>query len=219
MRILSSFCLFLCTTIVLLSPIQAIEKPETPTSNVQKGIQQVATTELESIHQAIRENNYSNAIAHLEFLTRKMKDIQARGLDKFFPVECEGFRKKNSLATNDDPNVNDNSLVLYKKTYQDSNGNTINVYVVSSDPIIRDYMTMISSQKVMKRFQNKSIIKIGNYEAIVTGAPGENYVEHNIVINSDLLVNIFYIGKIQSETISKFAAKIDLNRLEIYLKK
>jgi len=196
-----------------------MDKQEVPTTNNQKAVQQAVGSELEAIQQAVKNNDFSYAIAHLEYLTKKVKELQSRELDKFLPVECDGFKKKTIVTVPGEPNIDDNNYVLYRKTYQDSDGNMINVYVVASDPIIRDYMTMISSQKVLKRFQNKSILKMGNYEAIVTGSPGENYIEHNIVINSDLLVNVFYIGKIQPETIAKFTSKMDLNRLENYLKK
>ena len=207
--------IFLLSSTLYAVEKQEVIKPETPTPN--RNTQYPIPTQLDLIEKSVKENDYQTALFYLGFLTKKIRDMQSKELDKFFPFDFEGFRKKTTTLQPDEATLDENDYVLYKKVYQDSDGNTISIYVVSSDPIISDYMAMISSQKILKRFQNKRIIKVGTYNAIMTGSPGENYLEQNIVIDPNLLVNVFYVGKISNESAIKFASKMDLTHLAFFL--
>lgn len=210
-RCLCFFALVLLGT----NSVLALEKVETPTSNRVQNLP--ITTQLELISKAIKENDYSLARWYLESVTKYVKEKQKKSYDVYFPEELEGFRKKPIKNNLDSIGAAINKSTLFEQKYVNAKGQSIRFLLIKNDPIISEFITLIQSATLISEFEGKKIVKVSAYPAVQTTA--DTYMEYNIVMDQNVMVNVYFDGRFSAETIQKILSKIDFIHLNEMIKK
>ena len=176
------------------------------------------TDTVQQLQHQLDGNQLSAALTTLKNLSSQIRENQRVIIDTYFPPQFEGFSSTSSFGPQADNGSSTSFGMVYSKHYQNGQRQSIDVNVVFSDGTVAEYANLINSPHMMKGFDNASVVKLGPYSALEKFSPSDRYLERNIVLNGDLLVNVIANGISSKDSVNTLCRLIDFAALEKYLK-
>ncbi len=115
----------------------------------------------------------------------------------------------------DAPDHSDRFGVVYSRRYTNHAGGSIEVTLVYNDPSIDEYVQIIQNTgKSQIFFERSKRIKIKDtYPALEKNNLDEKYVELNILLRSNLLMNVVAVGNTEKSGLDGFLNPINLQAI------
>lgn len=175
---------------------------------------------LNQIDEALERDRYSSALIYLKDMMDKIEEKQERVIDQFFPTLFTSYARVKRVNDSSYAGLGGDGFgVLYEKSFKNKRGHAIDVNVVFLDNSIREYVRIIGNPSLVKGIENASVMTIQDrYRALRKDAQEQRFYELNIVVNSDILVNVIGVGMGTIKPIERFSEEIDFNGLQGYLK-
>ncbi|RAP31976.1 hypothetical protein DID75_05515 [Candidatus Marinamargulisbacteria bacterium SCGC AG-410-N11] len=174
-------------------------------------------SQLSQIEDFVKNNQFSDALNLLINLSNTIKNKRLFSLNTYFPnyfLDYKYIEKDDSELFNDS-----NYGVLFSKHYRNKRGNVLDVYVIYSDPSIKEYFRLLRNPELIEGVTNLNVVKINKqYYALEKKSDGESIYECNMLVNNKLLVNLVSDSKKEIELFNTFISKSRIDKLEKYLK-
>ncbi|RAP32493.1 hypothetical protein DID76_00170 [Candidatus Marinamargulisbacteria bacterium SCGC AG-414-C22] len=177
-------------------------------------------TIIEDLTRSLTESNYQQSLLILNDIKAKIYTLQKRAIATYFQNSFEDFNQTPHSEDMDIDILSDNSYgVLFNRNFSNSKGHRIDINVVHSDPAIEEYLQVINHPKLLNGLKDTHISNVQGYKSLVSMTSGNdtNHFEQNIILNSNLLVTVIYIGDQDEAFIETFVNGIDLLGLANYL--
>jgi len=179
------------------------------------------TAELDKLNTELTDEKYPLAIDTAEKMIDTLKELQKIQLNDFFPSKFGAFSQQ---SWQDPSTVTDihggNYGVVLNRAYRNEEGNALDVNVVSSDASISEYISIVKNPRILQTLENVSLIKVlEKYDALAKKDDDGQFVEVNLILNRDLLINIIVNGVEDPKIIQKFFENCDFEGLATYLQK
>jgi hypothetical protein len=173
--------------------------------------------EITRLKRFLENEQYSTALFDLEALSKKIRAMQAKHIESFFPKRVSGFESKPWGGPLTDSEFGANDTVICSQSYSNEEGSTIELHVVHSDPSIHEFVNVIKKPRILRSLGNASVVDIKNYKALKK--ENQTHREYNIVLNEELMVTLIFNGEITDHEVHFFLSQAQLAALESYLKK
>lgn len=174
---------------------------------------------LEELNRALQSAQYAQALYHLDTLSSKVREQHAKGIRQFFPKKVGRLQSSSWKSSSGDVGFDSAQYVVFSSQLADEEDNTIEFHVISEDPSILEYATLVKKPRLVKALQDTTIVSIKSYKALQKANEENNLLEHNIVISETLMLNVFISGHIEPETVSRFYDAVDFQGLLNYINK
>ncbi len=215
--ILSMLGLFWCCSIEAKNTKKSNNVIMSDTQVAELGI--LYSTRLEEIQVSLAQNKLSSAIYYTTLLKEKLVHDQIQQLDALFPSNTAGFKAEPYRNQARGIGLNGESFgVVLSKRYSNDEGHYIELLVVNDSDAISEYQLLIKRPNLIEELQDARLIKLQSYMAIEKWLPEPKIIEQNILINTNLMINIFAKGVENPEVISNFLEKIPFKEIESHLK-
>jgi len=214
------FFLLLCTFFVPLTA-QEVEEESLVDAEVQVEetvVEHKFTDSIDAINQALLSSQYAQALYHLDTLSAKIREQHAQGIKQFFPTEVGALQSASWKSSAGDVGFDSAQYVAFSAQLADEDDNTIEFHVISEDPSILEYATLVKKPRLVKNLQDTKIVTISDFNALEKANEDSNFLEHNIVISNTLMLNVVINGKIESDVVASFYDALDFQGLLNYIK-
>lgn len=213
------FFLLLCTFLV---PVTAQETEPVVEEIEEKPVEVSAShpfsESVKALDEALKTEQYSQALYHLDTLSTKVREQHAQGIRAFFPKEVSGLQSSSWKSSAGDVGFDSAQYVVFSSQLVDDEDNSIEFHVISEDPSILEYSALVKKPRLVKALQDTKVVSISSFKALEKANEENNFLEHNIVISEDLMLNVFINGKLEDDVIAAFYDAIDFEGLLNYIK-
>ena len=213
------FFLLLCTFLV---PVTAQETEPVVEEIEEKPVEVSAShpfsVSVKALDEALKTEQYSQALYHLDTLSTKVREQHAQGIRAFFPKEVSGLQSSSWKSSAGDVGFDSAQYVVFSSQLVDDEDNSIEFHVISEDPSILEYSALVKKPRLVKALQDTKVVSISSFKALEKANEENNFLEHNIVISEDLMLNVFINGKLEDDVIAAFYDAIDFEGLLNYIK-
>jgi hypothetical protein len=174
---------------------------------------------IKNIEKASSQNKWSNAIYYTTLLNEKLVQHRTKQLNLFFPQQMGNFVAEHYTNQERGIGLNGESFgVILSKRYINKEGHYIEFMVVNDSDAISEYQLLIKRPQLISELQDATLTQNQSFRAIQKWLLEQKIIEHNIVINQDLMINIFAKGVDSPEVIESVLADISLEKIESHLK-
>ena len=174
---------------------------------------------LTRIDRELQDNRYSTAIYSLSALIGAVREKQREALKTFLPEKFETYKIKRSGSYSSNEFSPTEYGVLFNQYYENPSQHSIQIHIIFSDPSIREYANLAKNPDLLKGLDTTSLVRLlDKYSAIQKVSGDGTYIEQNIIINDELLINIVANGHKDEAVLERFSPLIKLEELEKYLK-
>ncbi|MGE4170445.1 MAG: hypothetical protein AB7F28_06975 [Candidatus Margulisiibacteriota bacterium] len=178
--------------------------------------------DLDSAKKQLQADKLSGAMDLLTAVVSRIKEEQRRQLMLFFPEKWADFTLKEELKTDLSAQSNDSYGVMLVRHYANKDGVRVDVSLVLNDPAIEEYVGLIKNPDQIKKIENAELIHVrgaskAQYLGIQKFSKDQRYLEQNIVVNPDILLNIVADGVTDKSAFEALVAKVDLAGIAAYL--
>lgn len=209
---------FIILFLLFLIGTQGIFAQTVPTASIQKAALHPFTETVSRINKELSEQRYSAAIFSLSALMSAVREKQRESIRSFFPTEFETYKAKRSGSHSTSDFGSTDYGVLFNQYYENASHHSIEVNVIFSDPSIREYANLVKNPDLLKGLETTTLVKLNMHlSAIQKVADDGGYVEQNIVLNDDLLINVVANGNRDPKILERFSNAVKLKELEKYL--
>ena len=179
------------------------------------------TSEIDKLNKELLEEKYSTAIETAQKLADALKEIQKQHLQSFFPSKFGKFSEQSWESPSEVTDSHGGNYgVLLNKSYRNKKEDSIEVNVVSKDTSIGENINIVKTPRILQTLDNLSLIKVLNkYDALEKKDETQEFLELNIIINDDLLINIIANGVTDPKILQEFFENSDVDGLATYLQK
>lgn len=200
---------------------EANENPNQKTSEKPEENANIAPylNDINNIVAALNELRFSSALYSLEALTALVKEKQTDTIKSFFPEVVDQLSIASWGSSGGDVGFESAKYVLYSSQLKDSDDNMIEFHVIHADPSIIEYDNILKKQKLINALEDTEIINIGDYQALEKKMEESNFIEHNIVISKDVMMNVIINGEISEDVVNEFYEKIKFVELVNFVNK
>eukprot|EP01047_Picozoa_sp_COSAG01_P000171 COSAG01_NODE_2_length_63927_cov_1357.611941_56_plen_213_part_00 len=194
-----------------VSPTGSLRVSQTVTFNYDIEIQRISAS--------LSLMNYSEAMKAIQGLMLKVRTAHSARIDTFFAVDRSSFFMVRQRHVDQDLSYsNEGYGLVYFKRFQNEAGHILDVNVVYKDPSILEYSHAIKRHRHSDDLSGIRVIKVNErYKCLESISDEHQFTERNIVINSDIMVNVFYDGSDSQRVLDQFLAHVQFEALERYL--
>ena len=203
-----------------LVELNVTENRERDVSGVQNDLTQNDLTQIiENIENALSQTKWANAIYYTAVLNEKLVQHRTKQLNLFFPQKLGDFVAEPYTNQERGTGLNGESFgVILSKRYINKAGHYIEFMVVNDSDAISEYQLLIKRPQLISELQDATLTQIQSFSAIQKWLLEQKIIEHNVVINQDLMINIFAKGVDNPEVIESVLSYISLEKIESHLK-
>jgi hypothetical protein len=213
------FFLLLCAFFVPLSAQDVDDSVlETPAEQQEVSHEHAFSDSVSEIDTALQNNDYVQALYHLDTLATKLREQHAQGIRQFFPKEVGTLHVSSWRSSAGDVEFDSAQYVVFSSQLVDEDDNSIEFHVISEDPAILEYAAIVKKPRLVKALQDTTVVSIRSYKALEKSNEENRFLEHNIVINDALMLNVVISGSIEADTVTAFYEAVDFEGLLKYIK-
>ena len=171
----------------------------------------------------LNRQKYASAALALNQLLKQIKELDHDLLHTFFPEKTSHFQQADieiPESIYSDPNL---FGVVYKNRYysqaylnkETEELQTIDINIIFSDPSINEYWETLNGKY---KFKNIQRIKVNNiYSALEKYSKDSRFCEWNILLNSEIMINIIGNGISEKSFLEELVDLINFSGLINYL--
>lgn len=189
-----------------------------PTPNVSEV--SIYDDSMNKLHLALKQDDYTLAFETLELLMKQVRSNYSNRIEFFFPEKFGIFFSVLANNKDDFSNSNDGFGIVFSKRYQTNEGFFLDLNIVMRDPSIEEYINFVNEKLPLDDIQGSYIKKVNSqYDALFSISDEHLFVEVNVILNKDILLNIMYSGSENLDEVELFLEGLDLAKLENFLMK
>ena len=135
-----------------------------------------------------------------------------------FPERYLGYSLQQSDDLDDDPFLTDSSVNLFNLVYQHDTNGMVTISLLQHDPAIEEYLLLSKNPSLLEKLGNAELVKIrGSFDAVLKSEPEQQYVEYNILVKEDVLLNVVAVDVEDEHLLQQFVQFINLHSLKLLL--
>ncbi|MEK9657493.1 MAG: hypothetical protein VW378_03870 [bacterium] len=183
-----------------------------------EGMSNPFLSDLTRVQEALTLSNLNKSLSLLQALLLKVRQVHAANIDGFFPSDTENFFVVQQKQVDQGVMYSDGYGIIFSKQYQTQDGRFLDVNVVFNDPSIQEYISIIQEKSAVADIEGVRVIKIQDrYMCLESVSDEHQFIERNIVLNPDVLVNVVYDWRDDDFLLNEFVSQFQLVALEQYL--
>ena len=189
-----------------------------PESVPQKKVVLELLSQVDLIKNNINQEQYSIGISRVTQLLDRLKARRHAIIGEFFPAKLDHFKLQSRDEMFDETGIMTGSGQVFACTYLNQAGHSIDVFVIHLDPAIKDYKNIIQNPSLITGSENTQIIELsGGFYGLEKKSEEGRFVEQNILINDELLLNLVANGVEEDAVLNKLYTQINVTGLDTYL--
>lgn len=171
------------------------------------------------LQKAFEDGRFSRSLELLQQLMGQIREVHAENINVFFPNDFDNFYGVEIDGGGGDLNSSEEGVgLLFHKRFQNATGNILDVHVVYQDSSILEYYNLVQQVKKKKGGKGVRLKRIlDRYDALENHSEEHVFVDVNVLVSSDVLMNVFYDGLDQNLVLDSFLTQVDYEGLLRYL--
>ena len=176
-------------------------------------------TDIDGIKEELTAKRLNQTLQLLSSLTSKIKTIQTNYILSFFPDTFLSYTLTIPNKSNEGLIPEDASLFTISYRSTENPNQIIDINIIVSDDSIQEYLHIINHPELLPELINTTLITLrnGGYKTLEKYRESEQFCERNIVINSELMINVIFYNLDSKQDIDNFLDQINIKKLEAYL--
>ena len=171
------------------------------------------------LQRAFEDGSFSRSLELLQQLMGQIRQVHAENINAFFPNDFDNFYGVEIDGGGGDLSSSEEGIgLLFHKRFQNVTGNILDVHVVFQDSSVLEYQNLV--QQVKKKGGGDGIRLrrvLDRYDAIESHSDEQVFVDVNVLVSSEVLMNVFYDGLDRNLVLDAFLTQVDYEGLLRYL--